>query len=81
MSVQTDLRPCPCCGGKAVLWSESSRRTIEGEGPLLKVMCEGCGLQTVSIYGGNTVGPNPDTLRRIRLTVEQHVVDLWNRRT
>ena len=41
-----ELKPCPCCGGKAVLHVEDG----------VCVICQDCGLRTISLIDGCSQG-------------------------
>lgn len=58
-----ELKLCPCCGGKAVVHV--------GDG--VCVICQDCGLRTVSLIDGTSNGkPHGNAIKR--------VVEKWNKR-
>lgn len=71
MMKETELKPCPFCGGEAVLYHQSSKYTnFDGD----YVYCMKCGCRTrfFECYGG-TGKKHEDT--------EKEATNAWNRRS
>lgn len=66
----TELKPCPFCGGKAMLSDVDDR-----DDPFVIVLCEKCGIQTPKLYYYDPIsGINCLDLAKTRVS------EKWNRR-
>lgn len=51
-----ELKPCPCCGGNAVIHVEDG----------VCVICQDCGMRTISLIDGTSQGkPNGTAIKRV----------------
>ena len=64
------LKPCPFCGGEAVLWD----REVVGYGKIVltwQVFCKDCGIRTPHFY----------TRKGVSLQMAKHsAIEAWNKR-
>ena len=67
-SINSVLKPCPFCGGKAVLFAENG----------VQVMCVSCGVRTSS--KADKVFQKGISQERIATDSVDRVIEEWNRR-
>lgn len=68
----TELKPCPFCGGEAVLCKDRSW-SMEHSCEYVYVRCKECGVHTRSFITESSLGI-------IELHTPQDAIDAWNRR-
>lgn len=67
-SINSVLKPCPFCGGKAVLFVENG----------VQVMCLSCGVRTSTKT--DRIYEKGISLERVATSSVEQVIEEWNRR-